>query len=111
VTPDALGVTSGRESRIRYNRVDMIARLAYYDRQVERRLACANQRHRSRAIRVHRICAPVLGLQTKGMLPVICHESAMNTSLAEDAPNCELFTQTLNAASGPQPLFAREAHA
>ena len=29
VSPDALGVASGRESRIRYNSVDVIAGLAY----------------------------------------------------------------------------------
>ena len=53
VSPDALGVASGRESRIRYNSVDVIAGLAYQDRQVECRLACANQGHGSCAIRVH----------------------------------------------------------
>src|ERR1700719_2332271 len=57
VSPDALGVASGREARLRYNRMDVIAGLAYYDREVEWRLACANQRHRSRTIRVHRISA------------------------------------------------------
>ena len=53
VSPDALGVASGRESRVRYNSMDVIARLAYQDRQVECRLACANQGHCSGAIRVH----------------------------------------------------------
>ena len=52
-SPDALGVASGREATIRYNSVNVIAGLAYQDRQVECRLACANQSHRSCAIRVH----------------------------------------------------------
>ena len=57
MSPDALGVASGRESGIRYNRMDVIAGLAYYDRQMECRLAGANQGHGSGAIRVHCICA------------------------------------------------------
>jgi hypothetical protein len=55
VSRDALRVASRRESRIRYNSVDVIAGLAYQDRQVECRLACANQGHGSCAIRVHLI--------------------------------------------------------
>src|SRR5260370_1541063 len=55
VSPEALGVASGRESRVRYNSMDVIARLAYQDRQVECRLACANQGHGSCAIQVHGI--------------------------------------------------------
>jgi hypothetical protein len=57
VSPDALGVASGREATIRYNSVNVIAGLAYQGRQVECRLACANQEHASRAIRVHSIGA------------------------------------------------------
>ena len=57
MSPDALGVASGREARIRYNSVNVIAGLAYQDRQVECRLACANQGHGRRAIRVHGIGA------------------------------------------------------
>src|SRR5437868_1783335 len=42
VSPDALAVASGRESRIRHNRVDVIAGLAYQDREVECPLVFAN---------------------------------------------------------------------
>ena len=57
VSPDALGVASGRESRIRYNSVDVIAGLAYQDREVECPFVFANLGQGSRAIRVHRIGA------------------------------------------------------
>ncbi len=57
VSPDALGVASGRESRIRYNSVDVIAGLAYQDREVECQLVFANLGNGSRAIRVHCIGA------------------------------------------------------
>src|SRR6266446_1820678 len=57
VSPDALGVASGRESRIRYNSVDVIAGLAYQDREVECQFVFAKLGHGSRAIRVHCISA------------------------------------------------------